>query len=164
MSQNTNPPDDENVNPFANAAATTSAYAPAKKSWMPAGLGGSNKHGATIDIPLEDPKKLEKDLLSWEQDLRRREQDIKRREDAMNRAGVTVEVKNWPVFFPIIHHDITNEIPIHAQKLQYTAFASWLDIVLFLLAVIYAISGCPLSYILWYRPLYRWMSCSSNNI
>ncbi|XP_062196321.1 secretory carrier-associated membrane protein 5-like [Phragmites australis] len=183
MSRNTNPSDEENINPTANAAAaTTSAPAPAKKSWIPAGLGGSSKHGDTIDIPLEDPKKRERELLSWEQDLKRRERDIKQREDAMNRAGVTVELKNWPQFFPIIHHDIANEIPIHAQKLQYTAFASWLgfaaclgwnvfsvliesvhsdDIVIFLLAVIYAISGCPLSYILWYRPLYRAMRTDS---
>ncbi|XP_062192407.1 secretory carrier-associated membrane protein 5-like [Phragmites australis] len=182
MSRSTNPSDEENVNPTANAAGATSTSAPAKKSWTPAGLGGSSKHGATIDIPLQDPKKLEKDLLSWEEDLKRRERDIKQREDAMNRAGVTVEVKNWPPFFPIIHHDITNEIPIHAQKLQYTAFASWLglvaclgwnvfavliesihsdDIVLFLLAVIYAISGCPLSFVLWYRPLYRAMRTDS---
>ncbi|XP_039816923.1 secretory carrier-associated membrane protein 4-like isoform X1 [Panicum virgatum] len=170
-------------NAFQNAAfATTSASVPSRKSWLPAGFGGSGKHGATIDIPLEDPKKKERELLSWEQDLKRREQDIKRREDAMNRAGVTVEVRNWPQFYPIIHHDIANEIPIHAQKLQYTAFASWLgliaclvwnffavlvesirseDIVSFLLAVIYAMSGCPLSYILWYRPLYRAMRTDS---
>ncbi|RLN04931.1 secretory carrier-associated membrane protein 5-like [Panicum miliaceum] len=143
------------------ALATTSASVPSRKSWLPAGFGGSGKHGATIDIPLEDPKKKERELLSWEQDLKRREQDIKRREDAMNRAGVVVEVRNWPQFYPIIHHDIANEIPIHAQKLQYTAFASWLDIVSFLLAVIYAMSGCPLSYILWYRPLYRAMRTDS---
>nr|CAB3480095.1 unnamed protein product [Digitaria exilis] len=69
--------------------ATTSASVPSRKSWIPAGLlsglGGSGRHGATIDIPLEDPKKKERDLLSWEKDLKRREQDIKRREDAMNR-------------------------------------------------------------------------------
>lgn len=41
-------------------------------------------------------------------------------------AGVSTEEKNWPPFFPIIHHDIAKEIPIHAQKLQYLAFASWL--------------------------------------
>lgn len=41
-------------------------------------------------------------------------------------AGVPTEAKNWPPFFPIIHHDISNEIPIHAQRLQYLAFASWL--------------------------------------
>ncbi|PUZ50232.1 hypothetical protein GQ55_6G042900 [Panicum hallii var. hallii] len=183
MPRSTNPSDDENINPTANAAlATTSASVPSRKSWLPAGFGGSGKHGATIDIPLEDPKKKERELLSWEQDLKRREQDIKRREDAMNRAGVVVEVRNWPEFYPIIHHDIANEIPIHAQKLQYTAFASWLgliacllwnflavlvesirseDIVSFLLAVIYAMSGCPLSYILWYRPLYRAMRTDS---
>ncbi|KAF8712976.1 hypothetical protein HU200_028764 [Digitaria exilis] len=186
MPRNTNPSNEENINPTANAAvATTSASVPSRKSWIPAGLsglGGSGRHGATIDIPLEDPKKKERDLLSWEKDLKRREQDIKRREDAMNRAGVTVEVRNWPQFYPIIHHDIAGEIPIHAQKLQYAAFASWLgliacliwnffavlvesirseDVVIFLLAVIYAISGCPLSYVLWYRPLYRAMRTDS---
>lgn len=41
-------------------------------------------------------------------------------------AGVPTNNKNWPPFFPIIHHDITNEIPAHAQRLQYLAFASWL--------------------------------------
>lgn len=41
-------------------------------------------------------------------------------------AGIVIEQKNWPPFFPIIHHDIANEIPIHLQRLQYTAFATWL--------------------------------------
>ena len=41
-------------NAFQNAAfATTSASVPSRKSWLPAGFGGSGKHGATIDIPLE---------------------------------------------------------------------------------------------------------------
>lgn len=41
-------------------------------------------------------------------------------------AGVPNDNRNWPPFFPIIHHDIANEIPVHAQRLQYLAFASWL--------------------------------------
>lgn len=41
-------------------------------------------------------------------------------------AGVPTDDKNWPPFFPIIHHDIAKEIPVHAQRLQYLAFASWL--------------------------------------
>ncbi|XP_078179537.1 secretory carrier-associated membrane protein 4-like [Carex rostrata] len=124
----------------------------------------------------------EKELAKWEEELKKREKDIKIREDALTRAGVVVEEKNWPPFFPIIHHDIAKEIPLHAQKLQYLAFASWLGLVLclvfniiavlvcslqgggitiFLLAIIYALSGCPLSYILWYRPLYRAMRTDS---
>lgn len=41
-------------------------------------------------------------------------------------AAVPNDNRNWPPFFPIIHHDIANEIPVHAQRLQYLAFASWL--------------------------------------
>lgn len=43
-----------------------------------------------------------------------------------NSAGVQIDDRNWPPFFPIIHHDIANEIPAHSQRLQYLAFASWL--------------------------------------
>lgn len=43
-------------------------------------------------------------------------------------ADVPVDDRNWPPCFPIIHHDIANEIPINAQKLQYLAFASWLGL------------------------------------
>ncbi|XP_072974194.1 secretory carrier-associated membrane protein 4-like isoform X1 [Typha angustifolia] len=165
-------PFEEDVNPFAGAAG------PAKKS----AFGG--KLGATVDIPLDsvDPQKKGKELAAWEEDLKRREKEIRQREDALTRAGVTVEEKNWPPIFPIIHHDIAKEIPVHAQKLQYLAFASWLGIVfcllwniiavitcwirgggviIFLLATIYALLGCPLSYVLWYRPLYRAMRTDS---
>ncbi|KAM7490997.1 hypothetical protein LguiA_033918 [Lonicera macranthoides] len=179
-----NPFDEEEVNPFSNGKAT-----PASKSRIPqmvaSTLGFGQKHDATVDIPLDsmnDPKKKEKELAEWEADLKRRERDIKRREDAVSTAGVPSDNKNWPPFFPIIHHDIANEIPVHAQRLQYLAFASWLGIVLclvfnvvavtvcwirgggvriFFLATIYALLGCPLSYVLWYRPLYRAMRTDS---
>lgn len=134
---------------------------------------------ATVDIPLDsakDLKKKEKELQAKEAELRKREEAIKRREEAAARAGVVIEEKNWPPFFPIIHHDIANEIPIHLQRLQYTAFATLLGLTLcliwnfiavttawikdgsptiWLLAIIYLISGVPLAYLLWYRPLYR---------
>lgn len=41
-------------------------------------------------------------------------------------AGIVLEEKNWPPFFPIIHHDIANDIPIHLQRLQYVAFTTLL--------------------------------------
>nr|DAD19229.1 TPA_asm: hypothetical protein HUJ06_020692 [Nelumbo nucifera] len=176
-----NPFDEEEVNPFAKGAA------PASKSRLtsliPESLGFGHKHDATVDIPLDttnDIKKRQKEIAAWEADLKRREQDIKRREDAVARAGVPTDDRNWPPFFPIIHHDIANEIPIHAQRLQYLAFASWLVLCLvfnvlaivvcwikgggvkiFFLATIYALLGCPLSYVLWYRPLYRAMRTDS---
>ncbi|KAG8375155.1 hypothetical protein BUALT_Bualt10G0071000 [Buddleja alternifolia] len=178
-----NPFDEEEpeVNPFSNGAASKSRIPKVVANT----LGFGQKHDATVDIPLDtmnDSKKKEKDLASWEADLSRREREIKRREDAVSNAGVPVDDRNWPPFFPIIHHDIANEIPVHAQKLQYLAFASWLGIVIclvfnviavtvcwirgggvriFFLAIIYAIMGCPISYVLWYRPLYRAMRTDS---
>ena len=41
-------------------------------------------------------------------------------------AGIVIEEKNWPPIYPIIHHDIENEIPVHLQKLQYVAFTTYL--------------------------------------
>ncbi|KAK1305902.1 Secretory carrier-associated membrane protein 4 [Acorus calamus] len=178
-----NPFEEEEVNPFSNGSERASRSRLPPLASEPMGFG--NKLDATVDIPLDnmdDPKKRGKELASWEADLKRREKDIKRREDAISRAGVPLDDKNWPPFFPIIHHDIANEIPIHAQRLQYLAFASWLGIVfclswnflaiivcwikgggvkIFFLASIYALLGCPLSYVLWYRPLYRAMRTDS---
>lgn len=175
-----NPFEEETVNPFANDSTTSGS-----KFRLP-NFGFGQKHDANVDIPLgsinDGKSKKENELSAWEADLRRKELDIKRREDAVSSAGVPTDDKNWPPFFPIIHHDIANEIPVHAQRLQYSAFASWLGIVLCLaynvlaitvcwikgggakiwfLAIIYALCGIPLSYLLWYRPLYRAMRTDS---
>ncbi|XP_074264640.1 secretory carrier-associated membrane protein 4 [Silene latifolia] len=166
----------DDVNPFANGSSATGS-----KFRLPT-FGFGQKHDATDDVPLDTmngSKNREKEIADWEADLKRRESDIKRREEAVSRANIpATEEKNWPPLVPIIHHDIANEIPVHAQKLQYLAFASWLGIILclvfnivaitvcwirgggvkiFFLATIYALLGVPLSYVLWYRPLYRAM-------
>ncbi|KAK7400498.1 hypothetical protein VNO78_11706 [Psophocarpus tetragonolobus] len=174
-----NPFDEEEVNPFSNPgsvpAATNSRLSPLK----PEPVGYNYGFGATVDIPLDtstDLKKKEKELQSKEAELRRREEEVRRKEEAAARAGIVLEEKNWPPFFPIIHHDIANEIPIHLQKLQYVAFTTLLGLVLCLfwnviavtaawikgegvkiwfLAIIYFIAGVPGAYVLWYRPLYR---------
>ncbi|KAK7302719.1 hypothetical protein RJT34_13615 [Clitoria ternatea] len=174
-----NPFDEEEVNPFSNpgsvAPATNSRLAPLNPEPVDYNYG----FGATVDIPLDpstDLKKKEKELQAKDAELRRREQDVRRREEAAARAGIVLEEKNWPPFFPIIHHDIANEIPIHLQRLQYVAFTSLLGLALCLtwniigvtaawikgegvkiwfLAVIYFIAGVPGAYVLWYRPLYR---------
>uniref|UniRef100_I1KLF0 Secretory carrier-associated membrane protein n=1 Tax=Glycine max TaxID=3847 RepID=I1KLF0_SOYBN len=174
-----NPFDEEEVNPFSNPgsvpAATNSRLPPLKPEPVDYNYG----FGATVDIPLDssmDLKKKEKELQAKETELRKREQEVRRKEEAASRAGIVLEEKNWPPFFPIIHHDIANEIPIHLQKLQYVAFTTLLGLVLCLfwnviavtaawikgegvkiwfLAIIYFIAGVPGAYVLWYRPLYR---------
>ncbi|GER48178.1 secretory carrier membrane protein [Striga asiatica] len=132
-----------------------------------------------VDIPLDsasDLKKKERELQAKEAELKKREQEVRRKEEAAARAGIVLEEKNWPPFFPIIHHDIANEIPVHLQRLQYVAFTTFLGLVIALLwnviavttawirhegatiwflAIIYFISGVPGAYVLWYRPLYR---------
>ncbi|KAH7576879.1 hypothetical protein JRO89_XS01G0169800 [Xanthoceras sorbifolium] len=86
--------------------------------------------GATIDIPLNSGKDLkakEKELQAKEAELKRKEQELKQREEAIRKTGVVIEVKNWPPFFPLIHHDIPKDIPIHLQKMAYAAFTTFLD-------------------------------------
>lgn len=196
-----NPFDEEEVNPFSDPAVrgkssgqsrfggggfftTNSASVPpatnSRLSPLPHEPAGFNfERDAPIDIPLDtaaDLKKKEKELQAKEAELRRREQDVRRKEEAAARAGIVLEEKNWPPFFPIIHHDIANEIPIHLQRLQYVAFATYLGLFVCLLwnivavttawikgegvkiwflAIIYFIAGVPGAYVLWYRPLYR---------
>ncbi|XP_057861570.1 secretory carrier-associated membrane protein 2 isoform X2 [Cryptomeria japonica] len=177
-------PEEEDVNPFSHNSVPSVANS--RLSPLPPEPADFNyDHGATVDIPLgsaKDIKKKEKELQAKEAELKRREQDLKRREEAAARAGIVIEEKNWPPFFPIIHHDITREIPTHLQRLQYTAFATWLGITLCLvwnfiavtiawvrgygvkiwfLAIIYLLSGVPGAYVLWYRPLYRAMRTES---
>ncbi|XP_020576624.1 secretory carrier-associated membrane protein 2-like [Phalaenopsis equestris] len=183
-----NPFEEEEVNPFANGSAGsafTSASNTRPQSLTPESAGFFNDRGATVDIPLDstkDLRKKEKELQAKEAELRRREQEVKRKEDAAARAGVVLEEKNWPPFLPIIHHDIAKEIPVHVQRMQYLAFASLLGLVaclfwnviavtaawikvsnvrIWLLAIIYFISGVPGAYVLWYRPLYNAMRTDS---
>ncbi|KAG5149973.1 hypothetical protein JHK82_016854 [Glycine max] len=199
-----NPFDEEpvEVNPFADGAAkgkgsgqssysggafytTNTGSVPSSNSRLSPLPPEPYDRGATIDIPLnnaKDAKAKEKELQAKEAELKRREQELKRREDAIARAGIVIEEKNWPPFFPIIHHDIAKEIPVHLQRIQYIAFTTWLGLVLCLLwnivavttawikgegptiwflAIIYFISGAPGSYVLWYRPLYRAMRTDS---
>ncbi|TQD81433.1 hypothetical protein C1H46_033018 [Malus baccata] len=155
-----NPFADEEVNPFANVGG---GVAPANPRLSPLPPEPYDRN-ATIDIPLDNSKSLqakEKELKAKEAELKRREQELKRKEDAIKQAGVVIEEKNWPPFFPIIHHDIANEIPIHLQRIQYVAFTTYLGVINWLLAIIYLLATVPVAYFVWYRPLYRAMRTDS---
>ncbi|KAL8511454.1 hypothetical protein ACS0TY_018019 [Phlomoides rotata] len=192
--------EEEEVNPFADGGArgkasgqskfsggsfftsTTGSVPPvtnSRLSPLPPEPADFYNPTASVDIPLDsasDLRKKERELQAKEAELKRREQDVRRKEEAAARAGIVLEERNWPPFFPIIHHDIANEIPIHLQRLQYVAFTTLLglfftllwniiavttawvkqgDPKIWFLAIIYFISGVPGAYVLWYRPLYR---------
>ncbi|XP_022738240.1 secretory carrier-associated membrane protein 4-like isoform X3 [Durio zibethinus] len=134
-----NPFDEEEVNPFSNGGAVAPA-----RSLPSEPLGFGQKHDATVDIPLDtmnDSKKKQKELAGWEADLKRREKDIKRREDAISQGIVLCLV--------------FNVIAVIVCWIQGGGVKN------FFLAIIYMLLGCPLSYVLWYRPLYRAMRTDS---
>lgn len=175
-----NPFDEEEVNPFSDGAqvkgqqnygggafymTNPGSVAPANSRLSPLPHEPADyDRGATVDIPLDggkDLKKREKELQAKEAELKKREQELKRKEDAIARAGIVIEEKNWPPFFPLIHHDIATEIPIHLQRIQYVAFTTLLGPTIWFLSIIYFISGVPGAYVVWYRPLYRAMRTDS---
>ncbi|KAK8575272.1 hypothetical protein V6N13_033488 [Hibiscus sabdariffa] len=194
-------PEEDEVNPFSDPAVRGKASGqskfgglfsknvpsapPASNSRLsplpPEPAGFNYDREATIDIPLgsggsyQDLKKKEKELQAKEAELKRREQEVRRKEEAAARAGIILEEKNWPPFYPIIHHDIANDIPVHLQRIQYVAFSTFLGLFVCLLwnivavttawirgegvriwflAIIFLIAGVPGAYVLWYRPLY----------
>ncbi|GMJ03365.1 secretory carrier 3, Secretory carrier membrane protein 1 [Hibiscus trionum] len=186
MSQHdTNPFAEEEVNPFADPSDKKgtgggggSFFSTSRLSPLPP---EPFEPGATIDIPLDthstqDVKAKERELQAKEAELKRREEELRKREEAIKKAGIVIEVKNWPAFFPIIHNDIANEIPIHLQTIMYTAFSTLIGLaicllynmvtvtaawskgqgpIIWLLAVIYILTGIPGGFYLWYRPLYN---------
>ncbi|KAG6389682.1 hypothetical protein SASPL_151155 [Salvia splendens] len=137
-----NPFDEEEpeVNPFSNGDKSKSRI----PNVVSSALGFGQKHEATVDIPLDamnDSKKKENELAAWEADLKRLNgEKMLLTMQHFHSAGVPVDDRNWPPFFPIIHHDIANEIPVHAQKLQYLALQ--VGIVLCLLFNVVAVTIC----------------------
>ncbi|RVX08615.1 Secretory carrier-associated membrane protein 1 [Vitis vinifera] len=128
------------VNPGSVPPAANSRLSPLPPE--PAGY-----RGATVDIPLDgakDTKAKERELQAKEAELKKREQELKRREDAVARAGIVIEEKNWPPFFPLIHHDIANEIPIHQQKLQFYP-ANYVDEMMFMHKIV-VLTDCHLKF------------------
>lgn len=106
-----------------------------------------------------------------EENIARREVDIELRENRMKQFGRN----NWPPFYPLIYLDIREEIPPEHRSMTLLAYRLWM----FLVGV-FAINwvGClllliqgdgfeslaaasgylliiPLSFLLWFRPLYN---------
>eukprot|EP00899_Mesostigma_viride_P010328 jgi/Mesvir1/19297/Mv10370-RA.1 len=197
-SKDKNPYTDDEPNPFAdpsvtmhtNALAATTPEAGSFDSYS----GGNQQVAPVIpDVQMtaisqqsaaEKAKlaKMEKELRDKEAALKKKEEELKKREKAVVKGGKGGDEKNWPVCWPLIHHDIANDIPAHLHGAIKRAYFSlilvfwcfaWnmlcVTIGMFtghlgdkaagswFLAVIYTITGVPGAYLLWYKRLYNGM-------
>ncbi|KZT09502.1 scamp-domain-containing protein [Laetiporus sulphureus 93-53] len=113
-------------------------------------------------------------LSQRERDLERREQELNQKAEHIRRFGRN----NWPPFYPVIFHSIKDEIPEGFQQLITRLYQLWFvlvgTLVINMIACIFVLtSGSsngasdlgssigylivipPLSFLLWYRPIYN---------
>jgi hypothetical protein len=125
------------------------------------------------DPPTKDAPQLH-DLDSRERDLERREQELNQRAEHIRKHGRN----NWPPFFPLIYHSISEEIPDASRPLISRLYQLWLVLLATLLinmlaCIFILVAGAsdggkdlggsigylfiipPLSFLLWYRPIYN---------
>ena len=125
-------------------------------------------------------KELEEKLREKERALEERERDLKERE-AMEEKDRRLLLpsgkrKNFPPCYPLVHHDLKDDIPEANQGMMRAAFAAWLMseagyalnfFIMFLLLVtgnsaftkfliccMATAAGVPLSWSMWYQQIY----------
>lgn len=130
--------------------------------------------------PFDDPNPAPahaarmEELAQRERDLERRETELAQKTDHIKRHGRN----NFPPFYPLIYHSIADEIPEASRPLITRIFQLWLVLGLTLLfnmvacivnfavgakdsgsdlgsSIGYFIFITPLSFLLWYRPIYN---------
>ncbi|RPD66166.1 scamp-domain-containing protein [Lentinus tigrinus ALCF2SS1-7] len=132
--------------------------------------------------PFDDPVNTHQQADAARlEEIRQREADLERREREL--ANKTEHIRkhgrnNWPFFFPLIFHSIKDEIPQASQPLITRLYQLWLvlagTLIVNMVACIcilasgssnggsdlgssigYVIFITPLSFLLWYRPIYN---------
>nr|GEZ17020.1 secretory carrier-associated membrane protein 3-like [Tanacetum cinerariifolium] len=153
------------INPFSNHHNIHGVTTSSKLSTLshePALYG----HGDSTIDSLDTPAKLkrkQKELEAKEAELNKREQILRRKEEALARSGAVIDNKNWPSFYPIVHHDIAGDIPVHVHRIMganltflesYNEYSNIFGVFVFFSAI-YFLLGTPGAFYFWYRPLYR---------
>ncbi|KAH9946092.1 scamp-domain-containing protein, partial [Epithele typhae] len=132
--------------------------------------------------PFDDPAASQQasntarleEIRQRELELERRERELAQKSDHIRKHGRN----NWPPFFPLIFHSISEELPSEAQPLITRLYQLWLVLAgtllvnmlacIFILAsgssnggsdlgssIGYVLFITPLSFLLWYRPIYN---------
>ncbi|KAI3740771.1 hypothetical protein L2E82_31244 [Cichorium intybus] len=167
---------DDDINPFANHNRVPPS---SKLSALDPEPAFGYSHGAAPHNSLDMNAKLKKkrqELEAKEAELNKREEILRRKEEALAKSGAVVRPKNWPTFYPLVHHDIAGDIPLHLQRIQYVAFAILLGVpislfwnvllsiaifasgtegVFVFFSIIYFLLGPLGAFYFWYRPLYQ---------
>ncbi|XP_076336935.1 secretory carrier-associated membrane protein 1-like isoform X2 [Tachypleus tridentatus] len=124
----------------------------------------------------------QQDLQKRQQELERKAAELQEREQALRNVGTDVRANNWPplpakcCFGPCFYQDISVEIPIEFQKTVRTMYYLWmfyfcvlcLNVIgafamfitvgggtTFGFALLALVLFTPLSFLCWFRPLYK---------
>jgi hypothetical protein len=103
---------------YSAAAAAAATNRPAMPWQIPAGApafpaAASNAAGVAA---------REAALSQKEAALKAKEKELQEREAELRRNGGMKPRKNWPLCFPIIHHDIAKDIPASSQGAVWLAY------------------------------------------
>ncbi|KAK8575271.1 hypothetical protein V6N12_062947 [Hibiscus sabdariffa] len=144
-----NPFDEEedDVNPFSKPSQSSHTRL---QALPPEPVSYNYDRNPAINVTLDKATNLqqkERELQAKEAELKKREEHRMKPCIALDQkfllssfAGVFLDLKNWPPFFPIIHHDIANEIPDYLHRMQYVAFSTFLGLGLCLFWNVIAVS------------------------
>ncbi|KAK4686601.1 secretory carrier-associated membrane protein, partial [Tremellales sp. Uapishka_1] len=156
-------------NPFTKLANDSAFSLGSEHTETPTGYGVG--YGRSAPAPALAPPRGNAALDERERALRAREEAITAREEA-----VGVYQNNWPIFFPVLHHDLSTIPSPHGQTVT-LLYYQWLALIV---TLIFNLLGCifllvagsseggadtaaaggyvPVigiaSFILWYRPIY----------
>ncbi|KAF5841678.1 scamp family-domain-containing protein [Dunaliella salina] len=152
--------------------------APPPSAYPSAGMFASGQTNDAFEGPIPPSTSRHQDLDARERDLVEREAKLKKLEDEIRQGG-GLRKNNWPVCFPIWHHDIQGEIPEEARRVVREVYMSWWGFFLCLtfqffcatvmmgykpdnhaipswfLSIIYWVAGLAGSLWLWYKRLYH---------
>ncbi|KAL6751308.1 scamp family-domain-containing protein [Haematococcus lacustris] len=158
----------------SSAPAAGGAYPGAFSSMPPSTSFGASPAAETMGAASST---READLQKREAAVKSKEEELRRREHELALAG-GLKKKNFPRCFPMWHHDIAGEIPPQSQRVVKELYLCWWGLVVCLsyqlvcasitlgfdatdkvpswfLAMIYWLTGVPLSMYLWYRRIYN---------
>uniref|UniRef100_A0A7S3VSH0 Secretory carrier-associated membrane protein n=1 Tax=Dunaliella tertiolecta TaxID=3047 RepID=A0A7S3VSH0_DUNTE len=159
--------------PVGNKALAT----PPPSAYPSAGMFAAGQTNDAYEGPMPSSSRHQ-DLDARERDLIEREAKLKKLEEQIKKDG-GYRPNNWPVCFPIWHHDIQGEIPDEAKRVVREVYMSWWGLMLCLsfqvfcatvmmgykpdnhaipswfLSLIYWVAGLAGSLWLWYKRLYH---------